>query len=155
MTNTRTMLERIPGDRLDFRPHEKSYSLLQLSGHIAFLPQWTTVTMETEELDLEEPMQREEPATKEDVLAEFDRAVESARNALKDASAADLAVPWTLRSADETWFTMPRGAVYRSMVMNHLVHHRGQLCVYLRLLDVPGPGMYGPSADEQPPADVA
>ena len=148
MTNTRKMLERVPGDRLDFKPHEKSYSLLELSGHVSNLPGWTGMILSTEELDLEEPFDRTPPETKEDVLAEFDRTMSEARAALEAADEEDMAVPWTLRSGEQVWFTMPRAAVYRTVVMNHLIHHRAQLGVYLRLLDEPVPGMYGPSADE-------
>lgn len=149
MGKTRTMLERVPADRLDWRPHERSYSLLELAGHVSNLPSWTSMTMVTEELDLEGPFERTPPTTKDEVLDEFDRTVSGARAALQGASAEDLAVPWTLRSGDHTVFTIPRSAVHRSMVMNHLIHHRAQLGVYLRLLDVPVPGMYGPSADER------
>ena len=149
MANTRTALERIPADRLEFKPHEKSYSLLELASHISNLPMWTGMTLSTTELDLDQPFDRTPPTTKEEILAEFDATSAEARDALEEASADDLAVAWTLRSGDQVWFTMPRGAVYRSFVMNHLIHHRAQLGVYLRLLDVPVPGMYGPSADEQ------
>lgn len=149
MANTRKMLERVPGDRFDFRPHEKSLSLLELAAHVSNLPTWTTMTLSTTELDLDQPMERDMPTTAEELVAELDRNSAEAREALEGAAAEDLGVSWTLRSGDQVWFTMPRGAVYRSFVMNHLVHHRAQLGVYLRLLDVPVPGMYGPSADDK------
>ena len=149
MQNTRKALEAIPADRLDFRPHERSFSLLELAGHIANLPSWTAMTLATEEFDLEAPREREEPETKEDVLAALEKSASDARVALEAASHDDLMVPWTLRSRDQEIVTMPRVAVHRSFVMNHLVHHRGQLTVYLRLMEVPVPGMYGPSADEE------
>ena len=148
MANTRRMLERLPEDHFDWSPHEKSFSLHDLAAHISWLPKWATVTMATEELDFAEPMERTPPEDKEGILAEFDECVAGAREALAGASADDLQVPWTLRDGDHVFFTMPRGAVVRSMVINHLIHHRAQLGVYLRLLDVPVPGMYGPSADE-------
>lgn len=149
MANTRKALERIPVDRLDFKPHEKSYSLLELASHISNLPTWTGMTLSTTELDLDQPFERTPPTNKAEILEEFEATSTEARQALEGASAEDLGVAWTLRSGDEVWFTMPRAAVYRSFVMNHLIHHRAQLGVYLRLLDVPVPGMYGPSADEQ------
>lgn len=149
MANTRKMLERVPGDRFDFRPHEKSLSLLELAAHVSNLPTWTTMTLSTIELDLDQPMERDMPTTPEELVAELERNSAEAREALEGATAEDLGVPWTLRSGDQVWFTMPRGAVYRSFVMNHLIHHRAQLGVYLRLLDVPVPGMYGPSADDK------
>jgi uncharacterized damage-inducible protein DinB len=148
MANTRKMLERLPEDRMDFQPHEKSFDLLDLAGHISNIPTWTGVTLSTEELDFAQPFERTPPETKEAVLAEFDSTVAEARAALEGASAEDMAVTWTLRDGDRVYFSMPRLAVIRSFVMNHLIHHRAQLGLYLRLLDVPIPGMYGPSADE-------
>lgn len=149
MTNTRKMLERVPDDRLDYRPHEKSYTLLELASHVSNLPTWATMTLASTELDLEQPFDREPPRTTEELLAEFDRTSSEARTALDAATADALTVPWTLRSGEHEIFTLPRAAVLRSFVLNHLIHHRAQLSVYLRLLDVPVPGMYGPSADEQ------
>lgn len=149
MANTRKALERIPEDRLDYKPHPKSYSLLELASHISNLPTWTGVTLSTTELDMDQPFDRTPPTSKDEVLAEFAATSAEAREALEGASAEDMRVPWTLRSGDQVFFSMPRAAVVRSFVMNHIVHHRAQLTVYLRLLDVPVPGMYGPSADEQ------
>jgi uncharacterized damage-inducible protein DinB len=148
MASTRRALERVPDESLDFRPHEKSFNLLELASHVANVPTWTRVTLTTTELDLDQPFERELPTSNAALLAEFDANVADARSVLESVSAEDLQVGWTLRSGDQVWFTQPRGAVYRSFVMNHLIHHRGQLTVYLRLLDVPVPGMYGPSADE-------
>lgn len=151
MSNTRRALERIPADRLDFKPHERSWSLLQLGGHLAQLPGWTTLTLETEEIDLNDPFEQPKIETLEDILATFDASVSGARAALESASAEDLGVTWSLKAGGEVAFAMPRGAVVRSFVLNHGIHHRGQLTVYLRLLGVPVPALYGPSADEQVP----
>lgn len=148
MAQTRRSLERVPDDELDFKPHEKSFSLLELAGHLATLPTWTEVTLTTTELDLDEPFDRDEPSNREEILAAFDRGVESAKAALEKASAEEMMVPWSLMQGGETMMTLPRVAVLRSFVMNHNVHHRAQLGVYLRLLDVPVPAIYGPSADE-------
>ena len=148
MANTRKALERIPDDKLSFKPHEKSYSLLELGSHLANLPTWTPVTLTTTELDLDQPWDREAPQNRDEILADFDAAVKQARPVLEAATGEDMQVMWTLKSGDQVWFTLPRGAVFRSFVMSHMIHHRAQLTVYLRLLDVPVPGMYGPSADE-------
>lgn len=148
MANTRKVLERVPGDKLDFRPHEKSWTLRELAGHVANIPQWAHVTLSTTELDMAQPFERPTLDTAADILALFDRESGLARAALEKASGDDLQVPWTLKMGEEVFFTMPRGGVLRSFVMNHIIHHRAQLTVYLRLMDVPVPGMYGPSADE-------
>lgn len=149
MANTRRVLERVPAERFDFKPHDKSYSLRDLSSHLANVPSWTAVTLATEELDLGQDWEPFDPTTTADVLAHFDRHAAEARAALERATAEQLAVPWTLRMGEQVIFTMPRRAVLRSFVLNHMIHHRAQLTVYLRLLDVPVPGVYGPSADEQ------
>lgn len=148
MANTRRVLERVPTDRMDFKPHEKSFTLKELATHLANLPVWTPMTLSTEELDLEQDWDRPDPADASEILALFDRTSAEARTALEGASREDMKVAWTLRGGDQVYFTMPRGSVIRTFVMNHMVHHRGQLTVYLRLLDVPVPGAYGPSADE-------
>jgi uncharacterized damage-inducible protein DinB len=149
MANTRKALERVPDAKLDFKPHEKSSSLRELAGHVANLPTWTGVTLTTTELDLDGPFDRTLPSDREGILAHFDQAVASARSVLEKTTAEDMKVNWTLRSGDQVWFTQPRSDIFRSFVMSHLIHHRAQLTVYLRLLDIPVPGMYGPSADEQ------
>lgn len=149
MANTRRVLEGVPAHRFDFKPHEKSYSLRDLSTHVANLPSWTGITLSTRELDLGQEFERFVPTTTDDLLAHFDRHVAEGRAALEAASSSDLEAPWTLRMGDNEIFTLPRAGVLRSFVLNHMIHHRAQLTVYLRLLDVPVPGVYGPSADEQ------
>ena len=148
MTNTRRMLESVPDAKLAYRPHKKSYSLRDLAAHIANLPTWTSVTLTTTELDVSQPFDRVIPESRNEILAQFDENVAGARAVLGKTSADDMKVDWTLRSGDRVVFTMPRAATFRAFVMSHLIHHRAQLGVYLRLLDVPVPGMYGPSADE-------
>jgi uncharacterized damage-inducible protein DinB len=148
MANTRRMLESVPDAKLAYKPHEKSYALRDLAAHIANLPMWTTVTLTTTGLDLSEPFDRVIPNSTAEILAQFDEHAAAARTVLEKTSAEDMMVPWTLRSGDQVHFTMPRAATFRAFVMSHLIHHRAQLGVYLRLLDVPVPGMYGPSADE-------
>ena len=146
---TRKALERVPDDRFDWKPHEKSYSLRDLAVHLSNIPEWLSVTLETEELDFTassfEPFVPERTA---EILDRFDGAVAAARKALAGATPDRMAETWTLKSDGQEIFTMPKSAVLRSFVFNHNVHHRAQLGMYLRLLDVPVPGHYGPSADE-------
>ena len=149
MGGLRKALERIPADKLAFKPHEKSWSLRELAGHLAQLPGWTQVTVTTTELDRAQPWEQPTLDTRDQVLAVFDEQVSQARAALEGASGDDLMVPWTLKMGDDVIFSMPRIAVLRSFVMNHMVHHRGQLTVYLRLTGGSVPALYGPSADEE------
>lgn len=149
---TRRVLERVPEDRLDFKPHEKSMTLGRLAGHVAEIPMWGATTLTTEELDMAAPSEIDafEATDRAGLLARFDREVESFRRAGEGRGDEELFEEWTFRSGDQVLFRMPKASVIRVWVLNHLVHHRGQLSVYLRLLDVPVPAIYGPSADEQP-----
>lgn len=147
---TRKLLERIPDDHLDWKPHPKAFSLGALATHIANLPQWGAMTMESDELDLDGAGVQGPIGSRADVLAAFDTKVSRFRTALVDRTDAELQAPWTLKHGGRLVFTMPRSAVLRSFVLNHLVHHRGQLSVYLRQLDVSLPAIYGPTADESP-----
>ena len=149
MSATRRALERIPEDRLDFRPHDKSWTLRELAAHVAQIPAWTPITLATTELDISQPFERPPCETKADILAAFDGAREQARAAIASATEEALRAPWTLKSGDHVAFTLPREAVLRSFVLNHGIHHRGQLTVYLRLTGAPVPALYGPSGDEQ------
>jgi len=153
MANTRKVLERVPEDRFDFTPHPKSWKMQGLATHVATIPSWTTYTIELDSLDIappgEPPYKSPEFTSQKDLLEKFDQNVAAARSAIAGASDETLLKPWSLLAGGKTLFTMPRAAVIRSMVMNHGIHHRAQLCIYLRLIDVPMPGMYGPSADEQ------
>ena len=153
MAGTRRTLERVPESIFAFSPHEKSLSMQGLVTHLANLPHWTSVTIETDELDMETPegtAQRVGPVgSTEEAVAMFDRNVAAARDALAAASDEALLAPWTLRSGGQIAFTMPKVAVLRSFVMNHMIHHRGQLTVYLRMNELPVPALYGPSADEE------
>lgn len=149
MPSTRRTLERIPMDKYDWTPHAKSFSIGKLATHVAQIPNWATVTVQTDELDFaQQPSEPPNPRTTEELLAFFDQNVAEARAALAGMSEEEFEKPWTLRSGEKVFFTAPKAAVLRSFVMNHLVHHRAQLTVYLRLNDIPVPGLYGPSADE-------
>ena len=152
MAGARRTLERVPADKLDWRPHEKSMTMIHLAGHLGFIPSWASMTLAEDQVDLapggEPTTPPPPPASVEELLANFDKNVADARAAIAAASDSDLTKPWTLLRNGETIMTMPKVAVLRSWVMNHLIHHRAQLGVYLRLNDVPVPAMYGSSADE-------
>jgi uncharacterized damage-inducible protein DinB len=153
MASTRKVLERVPEAKLSYKPHPKSGSLEWLAWHVADLPHWVVETINKDELDFA-PAGAARPAppkieSREKLLASFDEKVAAARTAIAGASDDHLAKSWTLKGGGHTIFSMPRAAVLRSFVMNHIIHHRAQLGVYLRLNDVPVPGMYGPSADEK------
>jgi uncharacterized damage-inducible protein DinB len=150
MTVTRKLLERVPEDRLDFKPHAKSYSLGQLAQHVATVPRWGSITFNQSELDLASTEQLPPVTTRTGLLALFDGHVAGTRAALVGKSDGELMAPWTLKMGGKTLFSMPKASVWRSFVMSHLIHHRGQLSVYLRMQDVKLPSMYGPSADENP-----
>jgi uncharacterized damage-inducible protein DinB len=151
---TRKFFERLPEDKLDFKPHEKSMPLGRLAGHVAELVGWGTTTLETDQLDFAPvgapPFKPLFATSREQLLGEFDKGVASLRAALPKASDQDFMTPWTLLSAGKVFFTMPRITVMRSMVFNHIIHHRAQLGVYYRMTNVPLPSSYGPSADERP-----
>jgi uncharacterized damage-inducible protein DinB len=146
MATTRRLLERVPSERGAWKPHEKSFSLGHLAQLVSWMPGWITNALQETRLDLSGAARYSQEKT-EDLLAGFDRNVKEAREALAAASDADFQVPWSLTSGDRVFFTLPRVAVVRQTI-NHLVHHRGQLSVYLRMVDVPLPSIYGPTADE-------
>jgi uncharacterized damage-inducible protein DinB len=149
MATTRSLLERVPEAQADWKPHAKSMTLGKLAIHIAHLPGWLVPTLKDTVLDFAAPDAPKMPefASTTAALARFDDNVAQARAALAATQDADLMVPWTLRNGEQVIFTQPRIAVLRGFVFNHLIHHRGQLSVYLRLHDVPLPSIYGPTAD--------
>ena len=151
MANTRKMLERVPDGRFDFTPHAKSWTVDRLAGHVADLPNWVGHTMSVEVLELMPGQYKPfEPKNRKELLEQFDRHVREAHAAIAKATDEQLNTMWTMKWEGKTVMTMPRINVLRSVVLNHLIHHRAQLGVYLRLMDVAVPGMYGPSADEAP-----
>ena len=149
MTTTRRVLERVPEERFDWKPHARSFSIGALAAHVASLPTWAVETLTRSEIDLDpgRPPPAAPPSRRE-LLAAFDTNAAAARTALAGRSDAELTGMWSLTRGGRTLFSMPKAVVLRSFVFNHLIHHRGQLTVYLRLLDVPVPSVYGPSADE-------
>ena len=149
MTNTRKLLERVPDDRLDYQPHPKSMTLGRLATHVAELPAWTIFTLEQEVFDLQPDFKPHIAASRAELLRIFDTNVAEARTRIVAASDEDWQKIWTFKFAGKTVMSSPRSGVMRSTIMNHLIHHRAQLGVFLRLNEVEFPGMYGPSADEK------
>jgi uncharacterized damage-inducible protein DinB len=146
---TRTCLERVPAEKFDWKPHEKSMPFGRLASHIAEMFGWTPSTMDLAELDFSKMDYKPfEPKTTDDLLEFFDKHVAEAITTLKNSPDERFIENWTMRNGEQVYFTMPKIAVMRSFVMNHIVHHRGQLSVYLRLNDIAVPSIYGPSADE-------
>ena len=148
MANTRKMLERVPDGKFEYKPHEKSMTLGRLAAHVAEVPSYATGTLRVERMDFTGEEKPFAPVTRQELLDAFDKYVAEARGMLAAASDEELAKIWTLTFKGQHIFSMPRAAVLRTMVMSHLIHHRAQLGVYLRLCNVEIPGMYGPSADE-------
>ena len=152
MAATRKTLERIPDDRLDWKPHEKSFSLRQIGSHLANLAHWAVIGLEQDSFDMAppdgEPAKTPQAESTAHLLELFDASAAAARAALAGAKDETFREEWSLLTGGETLFTVPKVAVIRTFVLNHLIHHRGQLSVYLRLLDIPVPAIYGPSADE-------
>ncbi len=146
---TRKCLERIPEDKFDWKPHEKSFTMSRLATHIAEMVSWTNDTLEKSELDFATVDYKPfEPKTTAELVEYFDKNLATATEALKNASDEALMENWKLRNGEEIYFEMPRVQVLRGMVFNHIINHRGQLSVYLRLNDISVPALYGPSADE-------
>jgi uncharacterized damage-inducible protein DinB len=151
MANTRQLLQVVPAADAAWRPHPRSYSLGDLAAHIARLPLWGRMVLQQPELDLGSPanasIARAPFTTVPELLEQFDRNVREARSALASTSDGAMGTTWTLKNRGTTVFSMPRAAVLRGFVLSHMIHHRGQLSVYLRLRDVPLPALYGPTAD--------
>jgi len=146
---TRKTLERVPAEHFAWRPHAKSYTLGELATHLAEVVHWLPVSLDRELLDLDQDApERLVPTSAAELVDYFDRGVVAARKALEGASEELLQESWSLKVGGQVVLTMPKAAVVRSFVLSHGIHHRAQLGVYLRLLDVPVPAVYGPSADE-------
>lgn len=152
LANTRKCLERIPEDKFTFKPHPKSFDMGSLAIHIATMLGWGVTTMQSDSFDYApvggEPYVPPVVKTNAELLELFDKGAAGFRAALASAENDAMMQPWSLLGGGVPMFTMPRVAVIRGMIMNHIVHHRGQLTVYLRLCDIPVPAIYGPSADE-------
>ncbi len=145
---TRKMLARVPAEKFDWKPHEKSMTLRQLTTHIAELPSWVSMTLNTTELDFaSSPYQPVPLSDNQSLLSYFEKSLAEGKSSLEDATDEDLEPNWTLRNGNDIYVVSPRGEFIR-LTFSQIIHHRAQLGVYLRLLNIPIPGSYGPSADE-------
>ena len=147
MATTRRVLERVPNDKADWKPHPKSFSMAHLAQLVAMIPDWIAQTLKKTEIDIARGPGYSNQKT-ESLLEQFDRNARNAREAIAASKDTDFAVNWSLKMGEQVLITQTRGAAVRSHI-SHLVHHRAQLGVYLRLVDVPVPQMYGPTADEK------
>lgn len=148
--NTRTILERLPEDSADYKPHDKSMPLAKLAAHVARMPQFLSIILTTPSIDLAtNPMQPYVMTTRDELLATFDLGAAKARTELAETADRAMHENWKLCAGTRNIYTGSRYHALRSMFFNHLVHHRAQLGVYLRLNNLPVPGCYGPSADEK------
>jgi len=154
MANTRKTLERVPDGKFDWKPHQKSTAMGGLATHLSNIPTWAVYAIEQDSLDLApggKPLPLMPVAeSQRELLSTFDANIQRARAAIAGASDEELMKPWSLQRAGNTLLTVPKAAVLRNFVLNHIIHHRAQLGVYLRLNDIPVPSIYGPSADESP-----
>lgn len=152
MATTKTVLERVPAEKFSWKPHPKSYSFGQLAGHISEIPGWAIVTLDQDSFDVAPkgapPYAPPKYETTKELVAALENNAKKARAILENTPDEAFLKPWSLLFGGETVFTLPKIAVLRGFVMNHLIHHRGQLSVYLRLNDIPVPSIYGPSADD-------
>ena len=152
MANTRKTLDRVPEDKFTWKPHDKSWTMKEIATHLANLPNWSVLALKGDSFDMAPkdgaPAKTPEATSKNEILEIFDKNVSDARAAIESTDDEEFMKPWALLSGGETIFSMPKIAVLRSFVMNHIIHHRAQLGVYLRLNDVAVPAIYGPTADE-------
>jgi uncharacterized damage-inducible protein DinB len=146
---TRRVLERVPEEQFDWKPHEKSMSLQQLAGHVATMPIWCVLTLEEDGLNFTSPPHiPRDFSNREALLKTFDEHAAKFRQALEKLEDAGLQQTWTLRNGEQVVYTESRSYVLRVWSVNHMIHHRGQLCLYLRMLGVPVPAVYFNSVDE-------
>lgn len=148
MQTTRRTLERLPEDKLTWKPHEKSTTLGGLALHLATINHWAEAVMGSDSFDVSTAPQNPPPKSRAEILEAFEKNAASAHKILESATDAEMMKPWALKAGGHTIFSMPRAVVFRSFILNHHIHHRGQFSVYLRLNNVPVPSIYGPSADE-------
>ncbi|HZQ91264.1 MAG TPA: DinB family protein [Terriglobales bacterium] len=152
MKSTRKTLERVPEDKFGWKPHDKSRTIGQLAAHLAEIPTWANGAIQKDWVDVKPvtPPPRRALTSRQEILDAFDRGVVALRDLVNSTADQSWMASWTLQASGKTLFTIPRVAMWRSFVMNHMIHHRAQLGVYLRINDVPLPSIYGPSADESP-----
>lgn len=150
MATTRKMLERFPEDKSDWKPHDTCMTLGRLAGHVSEIASWVVPTIAQDKLVLDSSFTPRVIKSRAEALKQFDDSVKTSRESIAGASDETLLKPWSLVAGDKPVLTMPRVAVLRSFVMNHMIHHRGQLAAFYRIAGVPIPSLYGPSKDEQP-----
>jgi len=148
MATCRTVIERVPDDKFGYKPHDKSMTMGRLASHIAEMPTWAVTGITQDSLDVAGGFKPFQAGSSAELLAAFDKNVGLARDAIAGVSDETLMKNWSLKNGDQVLMTMPKIAVVRSFVLNHAIHHRGQLSVYLRMNNVAVPSIYGPSADE-------
>ncbi len=151
VAGSKAVLQAVPENRMGWRPHDKSWTLGELATHLANLPNWTMPTLASSEFDIAPAEGGPTPMaafnTTEELLSALDASSAAARAAIENSSEEDLAGPWTMLVAGEPRFTLPKAVVVRTFILDHMIHHRAQIGVYLRLLDVPVPQIFGPTAD--------
>lgn len=151
VAGTKAVLAAVPEDQLDWRPHDRSWTLGELATHLANLPNWTMATLSVSEFDISPadggPPPMAALTTTTELAEALERSAAAARSAIESCSDADLEGPWTMLVGGEARFTLPKSVVVRTFIMDHMIHHRAQLGVYLRMLDVPVPQVFGPTAD--------
>jgi uncharacterized damage-inducible protein DinB len=147
-TMTKKMLDRVPMDKKDWKPHEKSMTLARLAAHVADIPHWVSDIIHIDEFDFQQHYKPQHAATQEELMEIYQRNLDKAIADLGKVSNGEFEKIWTVKNGDQVYFKMPKAVAIRGWGLSHLFHHRGQLSVYLRLLNVSVPGMYGPSADE-------
>jgi uncharacterized damage-inducible protein DinB len=148
MKSTRKLLECVPDGKFEYRPHEKSMTLGRLATHVADMPSWAATTLSGEGLEMDSSYKPHIAQTRGELLQIFDKGVKEAREKIRAATEEDWKKIWTFKYEGKVYLSMPRSEVMRGTVMNHMIHHRAQLGVFLRLNNVAIPGMYGPSADD-------
>ncbi len=145
---TKKMLDRVPMDKKDWKPHEKSMTLGKLASHVADIPHWVSDIIHIDEFDFQQHYKPQLASTQEELMEIYQRNLDKAIADLEKTSDEEFGKIWTVKSGDQVFYKLPKAVAIRGWGFSHLFHHRGQLSVYLRLLDVSIPGMYGPSADE-------
>ena len=150
---TRRMLARVPEKHFDLKPHDKSWSLRELACHIVDLLWWHKATLEMDIVDMSKPWPKTQAKTHAELMAAFESNLTALQAAIADTTESDLAATWKLSYGDQIFLEMPRASAQRIYCISHPAHHRGQLTVYLRMLDVPVPPSYGPTADDHTHSD--
>jgi uncharacterized damage-inducible protein DinB len=150
-SNSRKMLERVPEEHLAWKPHDKSMTLSRLTGHIAEIPGWGAVILGEDDFDMAavSDFTPAQPESQQELLEVFDKNIDGFQKAAEGRTDEEMMAPWRLKNGETVLVELPRVAAVRGFVLSHITHHRGQLSVYMRLLDAPVPATYGPSADDQ------